>query len=122
MPSSSPPPATRAPPRFWPARRGGWPRRWPPPSTSSTTCGTLGCFGGIWNDDDYRRLFATALGDLVADPPEIVHPGDVAMAGALRVVLRHHGSHDPVGTVPEPGEDAAVAAFTDALIAAKAAE
>ncbi|MGI8757043.1 MAG: N-acetylglucosamine kinase [Acidimicrobiales bacterium] len=83
--------------------------------------GTLGCFGGIWNDDGYRRLFGEALGAQGVDLPKIVRPGDTAMAGAVRIVLRHHGEGESMGEDPEPDENAAVARFTDALIQAKAA-
>lgn len=82
--------------------------------------GTLGCFGGIWNDDLYRRSFAAGLSDQVAEVPDIVHPGDVAMAGALRIVLRHHHHASP--GPGDPAEDAAVARFADELAAAKAVE
>lgn len=81
---------------------------------------TLGCFGGIWNDELYCRMFGEALQDQVEREPQIVHPGDVAMAGAFRIVLRHHADGKP-GPGDE-AEDAAVACFTNALVAAKAAE
>jgi N-acetylglucosamine kinase-like BadF-type ATPase len=79
--------------------------------------GTLGCFGGIWNDSTYRARFARALAERVTSTPEIVHPGDVAMAGAFRIVLRHH----PDGS-PGDGEDDAVERYTRELAAAKAEE
>ncbi len=77
--------------------------------------GTLGCFGGIWNSAAYRTQFGRALGALVADEPEVVIPGDVAMAGSFRLVLRRSGM------VASAEEDAAVAAFTAGLGTAKAA-
>lgn len=77
---------------------------------------TLGCFGGIWNADVFRDHFGTALAARVATVPTIVHPGDLAMAGAFRVVLRHH----PDGQAG-PVEDAAVDRFAGELVAAKEA-
>jgi glucosamine kinase len=77
---------------------------------------TLGCFGGIWNADRYRKAFASTLGDRVPERPAIVHPGDVAMAGAYRIVLRHHPDGE-AGAV----EDRAVGRFSTALLAAKEA-
>ena len=78
--------------------------------------GTLGCFGGIWNVPAYRASFADALGARVSSVPEVVHPGDVAMAGSFRVVLRHR----PEGAAG-PEEDAAYERFAAALAEAKAA-
>lgn len=75
---------------------------------------TLGCFGGIWHADVYRDAFSASLAEQVDEPPEIVVPGDVAMAGALRLVLRHHGDR-----VLDPAEDGAVDRFTAELAVAK---
>jgi len=75
---------------------------------------TLGCFGGIWNDEHYLAAFTEALHARVPSMPEIVHPGDVAMAGALRIVLRHH-SDGKAGAA----EDETVERFSTALLAAK---
>lgn len=77
---------------------------------------TLGCFGGIWHADVYQDAFSTALADRLHEPPAIVVPGDVAMAGAFRIVLRHHGDQ-----VLDPAEDGAVDRFTAELAAAKEA-
>ena len=76
---------------------------------------TLGCFGGIWNAPIYRERFELALGARVTAHPAIVHPGDTAMVGAYRVVLRHH----PAGAAGTT-EDAAVDRFGTELAAAKA--
>lgn len=76
----------------------------------------LGCFGGIWNNGRYRAAFAASLAERVDERPDIVHPGDVAMAGAYRIVLRHH----PEGEAGS-AEDQAVDRFRTALLAAKEA-
>lgn len=80
-----------------------------------TDLGTLGCFGGIWNERVYREAFDSAVLELIGHRPEIVFPGDTAMAGSFRVVLRHAG-----GDAGEQ-EDRAVATFTEQLLAAKSA-
>lgn len=76
--------------------------------------GTLGCFGGIWNAQVYREAFAAALAARVEHPPTLVHPGDTAMVGTFRIVLRHH-----TGGAAGPTEDAAVDRFAGELSAAK---
>jgi N-acetylglucosamine kinase-like BadF-type ATPase len=75
---------------------------------------TLGCFGGIWNVATYLDRFRAAVVDAVGREPAIVHPGDVAMAGSFRLVLRH----GPDGA-SRPREDEAVRRFEDGLRAAK---
>jgi N-acetylglucosamine kinase-like BadF-type ATPase len=84
--------------------------------SSFTSIDTLGCFGGIWNDTGYRDRFRGALVERLGRAPTVVFPGDVAMAGSFRLVIRH----GPEGR-PGPGEDAAVERFTAALVAAKVA-
>jgi hypothetical protein len=76
---------------------------------------TLGCFGGIWNATRYREQFADALAIRVPTKPRIVYPGDVAMVGSFRLLLRKGP------TLARPGEDAAVVRFESDLMAAKAA-
>jgi N-acetylglucosamine kinase-like BadF-type ATPase len=76
---------------------------------------TLGCFGGMWNVETYRKRFARTLVTVSGRSPKVVFPGDVAMAGSFRLVLRH----GPDGR-PGPDEDAAVARFTDGLEQAQA--
>lgn len=77
----------------------------------------LGCFGGIWNVDTFRTRFDRAIVAAVGHRPEIVHPGDVAMAGSFRLVLRH----GPAGVAGgDAAEDAAVERFTADLARAKA--
>jgi N-acetylglucosamine kinase-like BadF-type ATPase len=75
---------------------------------------TLGCFGGIWNSPSYRQQFAAALERLVDDHPQVVYPGDVAMAGSFRLLQRCGPAR------PRPEEDAAVDRFSTELLAAKA--
>jgi N-acetylglucosamine kinase-like BadF-type ATPase len=75
---------------------------------------TLGCFGGIWNVATYLDRFRTAVSAAVGREPSIVHPGDVAMAGSFRLVLRHGP-----GGVAGPREDDAVRRFEDGLRHAK---
>jgi N-acetylglucosamine kinase-like BadF-type ATPase len=75
---------------------------------------TLGCFGGIWNAEHYREQFAAALAQRVHHQPTIVYPGDVAMAGSFRLVLRK----GPLQGRAQ--EDAAVERFEVGLLAAKA--
>ena len=79
-----------------------------------TGLGTLGCFGGIWNADVYRKHFGRAVVRAVGRQPSIAYPGDVAMAGSFRLVLRKA----PRGAAG-PAEDAAVDAFESGLAAAK---
>jgi N-acetylglucosamine kinase-like BadF-type ATPase len=76
---------------------------------------TLGCFGGIWNAAHYRAQFAAALADRVPSQPTIVYPGDVAMVGSFRLVLRKGPPQD------RPARDDAVDRFEAGLLAAKAA-
>jgi len=75
---------------------------------------TLGCFGGIWNQQTYRDRFGQALAAAVGYEPAIVVPGDVAMAGSFRLLLRMAAS----GAVGD-AEDDAVARFTAELVAAQ---
>lgn len=77
---------------------------------------TLGCFGGIWNADAYRQRFQRAIVAASGRRPTVVHPGDTAMAGSFRLVLRK-GASGAAG----PAEDAAVDRFAAALVAAKGA-
>lgn len=76
---------------------------------------TLGCFGGLWNVETYRKRFGRILVAVSGRSPTIVYPGDVAMAGSLRLVLRH-GPDGARG----PEEDEAVERFTAGLEAAQA--
>jgi N-acetylglucosamine kinase-like BadF-type ATPase len=77
---------------------------------------TLGCFGGIWNVDAYRIRFGRAVKLATGRQPKVVYPGDVAMAGSFRVVLRH-GPDGGSG----PAEDEAVERFEAGLLATKGA-
>jgi glucosamine kinase len=76
--------------------------------------GTLGCFGGIWNVPTYRDRFRRAVVAASGEEPEVVFPGDVAMAGSFRLVIRN----GPDGA-PGAAEDAATARFEDGLLEAK---
>lgn len=78
--------------------------------------GTLGCFGGIWRAEVYAEHFRRAVVQAVGHEPHIVQPGATAMAGSFRLVLRK----GPDGA-PGAAEDAAVAAFTEGLDAARSA-
>jgi N-acetylglucosamine kinase-like BadF-type ATPase len=75
---------------------------------------TLGCFGGIWNVPFYRTRFNRAVIAATGRQPTVVYPGDVAMAGSFRLVVRHKP-----GGAPGPTEDAAVERFEAGLLAAK---
>lgn len=75
---------------------------------------TLGCFGGIWNAEVYRQRFGRALVAAAGRQPTVVYPGDTAMAGSFRLLLRK----GPDGA-PGAAEDDAVAAFEAGLAAAK---
>ncbi|MEZ5138838.1 MAG: BadF/BadG/BcrA/BcrD ATPase family protein [Acidimicrobiales bacterium] len=79
-----------------------------------TDLGTLGCFGGIWNAEVYRKHFGRAVVRAVGRQPVITYPGDTAMAGSFRLVLRK----GPDGA-PGAAEDDAVAAFEQGLAAAR---
>jgi N-acetylglucosamine kinase-like BadF-type ATPase len=76
----------------------------------------LGCFGGIWNVPTYLERFQRALVAASGREPAIVHPGDVAMVGSFRLVLRH----GPDGTAGDR-EDRAVRRFEAGLVAAQGA-
>lgn len=75
---------------------------------------TLGCFGGIWNVPLYCQRFGRAVKATTGRQPTVVYPGDVAMAGSFRLVLRQGP-----GGAPGPAEDAAVERFEAGLLAAK---
>lgn len=75
--------------------------------------GTLGCFGGIWTSGVYRQRFLSAFRQLVDTEVAVVHPGDVAMAGSFRLLLRK--SRDTDRRV----EDGAVGRFGDGLAKAQ---
>ncbi|WP_421119351.1 N-acetylglucosamine kinase [Aquihabitans daechungensis] len=75
---------------------------------------TLGCFGGIWNVPTFCTRFGRAVVAASGRQPTIVYPGDVAMAGSFRLVLRH-GPGGEAG----PAEDRAVSRFEAGLVAAK---
>ena len=75
---------------------------------------TLGCFGGIWNVPTYRTRFGRAVIAATGRQPTVVYPGDVAMAGSFRLVLRQRP-----GGGPGAAEDAAVDRFEQGLLAAK---
>ena len=75
---------------------------------------SLGCFGGIWNVDTYRTRFGRAVKAATGRQPAVVYPGDVAMAGSFRLVLRHGP-----GGAPGAAEDAAVDRFEAGLLAVK---
>ena len=75
----------------------------------------LGCFGGLWNDPLYLARFGDAVAARLDRRPTIVRPGDTAMAGSLRLLLRK----GPGGAAGAE-EDAAVARFEAELLAAKA--
>ena len=79
-----------------------------------TDLGTLGCFGGIWNADVYRKHFGRAVIRAVGRQPVVVYPGDTAMVGSFRLVLRKGP-----GGGPGAAEDAAVDAFAQGLEAAR---
>jgi N-acetylglucosamine kinase-like BadF-type ATPase len=75
---------------------------------------TLGCFGGIWNVPTYRMRFGRAVVAASGRQPTVVYPGDVAMAGSFRLVLRRGP-----GGAPGTHEDNAVDRFEAGLLAAK---
>jgi len=75
---------------------------------------TLGCFGGLWNVPIYRTRFGRAVKVATGRQPTLVYPGDVAMAGSFRLVLRH-GPGGGAGAA----EDAAVDRFEAGLLRAK---
>jgi N-acetylglucosamine kinase-like BadF-type ATPase len=75
---------------------------------------TLGCFGGIWNVPTFRIRFGRAVVAASGRQPTVVYPGDVAMAGSFRLVLRH-GPDGRAGSA----EDDAVSRFEAGLLAAK---
>jgi len=75
---------------------------------------TLGCFGGLWNVDLYRTRFARAIVAAAGHQPTVVYPGDVALAGSFRLLLRR-GPDGRAGSA----EDDAVGRFEAGLEAAK---
>ncbi|WP_426572214.1 N-acetylglucosamine kinase [Aquihabitans sp. McL0605] len=75
---------------------------------------TLGCFGGLWNQQIYRVRFGRAVIAATGRQPAVVYPGDVAMAGSFRLVLRKGP-----GGQPGPAEDHAVDTFEAGLLWAK---
>ncbi|MCU1370303.1 MAG: ATPase BadF/BadG/BcrA/BcrD type [Ilumatobacteraceae bacterium] len=75
---------------------------------------TVGCFGGIWNVPTYRTRFTRAVVAASGRQPTLVYPGDVAMAGSFRLVVRQKP-----GGGPGAAEDAAVERFEAGLLAAK---
>ena len=76
---------------------------------------TLGCFGGLWNQQIYRTRFGRAVVAATGRQPTVVYPGDVAMAGSFRLLVRR-----TPGGVPGEREDTAVARFEEGMLAAKA--
>jgi N-acetylglucosamine kinase-like BadF-type ATPase len=75
----------------------------------------LGCFGGLWNEPAYQQRFDRAVAAAVGRELSVVYPGDTAMAGSFRLVLRRW-----VGGGPGGSEDAAVDRFEEGLLTAKA--
>lgn len=75
---------------------------------------TLGCFGGLWNVPTYRTRFGRAVVAASGRQPTIVYPGDVAMAGSFRLVLR-----SAAGATSGADEDDAVERFEAGLRAAQ---
>jgi N-acetylglucosamine kinase-like BadF-type ATPase len=75
----------------------------------------LGCFGGLWNEPGYQQRFDRAVTAAVGRELAVVYPGDTAMAGSFRLVLRKGP-----GGAPGAAEDAAVERFEAGLRAAKA--
>jgi N-acetylglucosamine kinase-like BadF-type ATPase len=78
--------------------------------------GTLGCFGGIWNAEVYRKHFQRSVVRAVGRQPAFAFPGSTAMAGSFRLVLRT-GPDGAAGA----REDEAVERFTTGLEAARGA-
>jgi N-acetylglucosamine kinase-like BadF-type ATPase len=74
----------------------------------------LGCFGGLWNEAGYQQRFDRAVTAAVGRELAVVYPGDTAMVGSFRLILRK-GPGGAAGT----REDAAVDRFEAELLAAK---
>jgi N-acetylglucosamine kinase-like BadF-type ATPase len=74
----------------------------------------LGCFGGIWHAEVYRAHFERSIAERVGHEPTIAFPGETAMAGSFRLLLRK-GPTGEAGAV----EDDAVERFEAGLAAAR---